>query len=133
MAVQFICRLLVLRSPDNKFRVKYDWLGSDFFRLLTVTGPRVVIPPEGTMTGEEYQRWEFELVNNTGSSLSFSLDNSVDAPLVGVQRTIEDLIPSGKVATELIWYDDGAGGKTLAVAVKNDWNEEIPKFALSTL
>jgi hypothetical protein len=132
MPVRFTCRLLIVPTAGDKYRVQYGPLDDPQGRLLTVHSPEVVIPPTGEMTHDEVEQWEFKLVSKPGFYGSME-NTSVDAPLVEAKRTVEDEIPPGSVRTELFWARNNRGDRTLAVRVTNGWDRPIPRFSLATV
>jgi hypothetical protein len=131
MPIQYTCRVLVVRTESGKLRVRYGHLSEEHVRFLTIHGPRMFLPPDGEMTDEEFARWEFETVHNTGFTYSYS-PAPLDAPLVEAKRTYEDTIPKGVVRTKLFWGEFlGRRERTLGVRVTNGWNQHIPRFSLS--
>ncbi|MBA4192589.1 MAG: hypothetical protein C0467_31865 [Planctomycetaceae bacterium] len=87
MATAIKSRLLVLRTDSDRLRVLYGPLDYrnredfNFERLLTVVGPAAVEPPSQEMTREEFNRWRFNLVCDTGYSLVGEA-TKLTAPLV---------------------------------------------------
>jgi hypothetical protein len=132
MAVRFTCRLVVVRTPSGNLRVRYAHLGSaGAERILTVVGPVMVTPPAGDMTDAEFERWECQLVCDTGSRYVSDLATVDPSYLVEARHTIEDEIPAGSVRWKLYWAQDPSDARTLGVALVNQWNCPIPNFSLS--
>lgn len=131
MPVRFTCRLLLIRTASETFRVEYGHLGSDCTEILQFTGPHVIMPPTQELTEEQLDEWR-QTIAEQGFNW-FIEGVSENAPLVEAKRTYEDIIPKGSVKAELdIARNNETGQVTLAVRLKNQWRGKIPNVSVTT-
>jgi hypothetical protein len=129
VAIRFTCRVLVVRTESGKLRLKYGYIcDPEAVRLITLTGPEMILPPDREFTAEELDRWERE-IGCAGYTRSFQV-TPADAPLVESKYTIEDEIPKGSVHWRLATFHLDNGESTFVVELTNTWNRQIPRVTL---
>jgi hypothetical protein len=132
MPVRFTCRLIAVRTESGNLRVEYGPLGDGTMLVVFGQSRCMILPPEGELTDEEYERWKHVTAAENQASIVHE-STPLNAPLVEAKRTYEDVIPPGSVRAVLRWARDQAGQQTLAVEVTNEWERPIQGFFLATV
>jgi hypothetical protein len=128
VAVRFTCRLLIVQTDSGKLRLKYGCLATGEGRLIALTGPEMILPPDREFTAEELDRWEWE-IGCAGYTRNFEV-TPADAPLVEAKYTIEDEIPKGSVRWRLATFHMDDGRRTFVVELTNTWDRQVPRITL---
>jgi hypothetical protein len=122
-------------SGEGTFRISFghmlDLQGGG--KLLGFVGPAPVLPPDREFTAAELDKWQFDMVCETGYSIpgERAFNTKQPFPIIEVMKTIEETIPKGSVAAAFEWVQHPRSGEqTFAVTVTNKWNE-IPAFTLA--